>query len=97
VGLLSLNVVPQYILFSMNLVWKRLLFSVRGPDVIGPLQLTGPDKMHDKKADEAAISYPRNATLDKDTGLQGYEPAGVITRQPKKPKGKALGAHPLIL
>ena len=40
---------------------------------------------HDKKAaDEAAINYPAQATLDKDTGFQGYEPAGVLTRQPKK-------------
>jgi hypothetical protein len=43
---------------------------------------------HDKKAaDEAAISYPSQATLDKDTGFQGYEPAGVLTRQPKKSRG----------
>ena len=42
-------------------------------------------KTHDKKAaDEAAIAYPVNATLDKDTGFQGYEPVGVLTRQPKK-------------
>jgi hypothetical protein len=42
-------------------------------------------KMHDKKAaDEAVIAYPVNATLDKDTGFQGYEPVGVHTRQPKK-------------
>src|SRR5918997_5719320 len=34
--------------------------------------------------------YPCNATLDKDTGFQGYEPEGIITRQPKKLKGKAL-------
>lgn len=48
-----------------------------GPTVVG--------KMHDKKAaDEAAIAYPVNATLDKDTGFQGYEPTGVLTRQPKK-------------
>ena len=39
---------------------------------------------------EAAISYLCNATLDKDTGFQGYEPEGVISRQPKKLKGKAL-------
>jgi Helix-turn-helix of DDE superfamily endonuclease/DDE superfamily endonuclease len=40
---------------------------------------------HDKKmADEAAIGYPTNATLDKDTGFQGYEPEGVLTRQPQK-------------
>jgi hypothetical protein len=45
-------------------------------------------KKHDSKAArEAAIVYPVNATLDKDTGFQGYEPEGVLTMQPKK-KGK---------
>jgi hypothetical protein len=34
-------------------------------------------------ADEVAIAYPANATLDKDTGLQGYEPEGVLSRQPQ--------------
>jgi hypothetical protein len=49
---------------------------------LGP---TEPGSKHDKKAaDEAAISYPTNAILDKDTGFQGYEPAQVITRQVKK-------------
>ena len=54
-----------------------------GPTVAG--------KTHAKKAaDEAAILYPVNATLNKDTGFQGYEPAGVHTRQPKKnPKIKS--------
>lgn len=48
-----------------------------GPTVAG--------KTHDKKAaDDAQIVYPANATLDKDTGFQGYEPAGVLTAQPKK-------------
>ena len=48
-----------------------------GPTVAG--------KKHDKKAaDEGEIAYPTNATLDKDTGFQGYEPAGVLTQQPKK-------------
>jgi hypothetical protein len=42
-------------------------------------------KTHDKKAaDEADLVYPVNRTLDKDTGFQGYEPAGVLTQQPKK-------------
>jgi len=42
-------------------------------------------KKHDKKAtQEAAIAYPANATLSKDTGFQGYEPEGVLTAQPKK-------------
>jgi len=54
-----------------------------GPTVAG--------KKHDKKAaDEAQMRYPTNATLDKDTGFQGYEPAGVLTRQPKKnPKARS--------
>ena len=54
-----------------------------GPTVVG--------KMHDKKAaDEAQICYPTNATLGKDTGFQGYEPAGVLTQQPKKnPKARS--------
>jgi hypothetical protein len=49
-------------------------------------------KKHDKKqADEAAIVYPAYASLGKDTGFQGYEPAGVLCWQPKKkPKGRAL-------
>ena len=54
-----------------------------GPTVAG--------NMHDKKAaDEARVYYPTNAALDKDTGLQGYEPTGVLTRQPKKtPKARS--------
>jgi hypothetical protein len=48
-----------------------------GPTVVG--------KTHDKKAaDGAQMCYPPKATLGKDTGLQGYEPAGVLTQQPKK-------------
>ena len=42
-------------------------------------------KTHDKKAaDEADLVYPVNSTLDKDTGFQGYEPAGVLTQQAQK-------------
>jgi hypothetical protein len=54
-----------------------------GPTIAG--------RMHDKKAaDEAKITYPTNATLDKDTGFQGYEPTGVLTQQPKKsPKARS--------
>jgi hypothetical protein len=45
---------------------------------------------HDKKAtDDAQIASPHNATLTKDTGFQGYEPAGTQTRQPQKsPRAK---------
>ena len=49
---------------------------------LGP---TEPGKTHDKKAtDQAPIAYPVNATLDKDTGFQGYEPERILTMQPKK-------------
>lgn len=43
---------------------------------LGP---TEPGSKHDKiAADEAAIVYPANAILDKDTGFQCYEPAQVL-------------------
>ena len=49
---------------------------------LGP---TEPGKTHDKQAaDQGQIAYPVNTTLDKDTGFQGYEPADVLTQQPKK-------------
>jgi DDE superfamily endonuclease len=49
---------------------------------LGP---TLPGKTPDKKAtDDAQLAYPNNATLDKDPGLQGYEPGGVWPTQPKK-------------
>ena len=50
-------------------------------------------KTHDKKiADSETIHYPPHATLDQDTGFQGYAPLGVLTFQPKKkPRGKDLG------
>jgi hypothetical protein len=63
---------------------------------LGP---TEPGKMHDKKmADQEQITYPPAATLGKDNGFQGYEPAGVITSQPKKkPKGGQLTAEEKFL
>jgi hypothetical protein len=56
-------------------------------------------KKHDKKqADEAAIVYPLYTTLGKDTGFQGYEPANVLSWQPKKkPKGRDLGIEDVFL
>lgn len=42
-------------------------------------------KKHDKKiCDEEQPTFPDGSTLYKDTGFQGYEPAGVHTQQPKK-------------
>lgn len=64
---------------------KNLLLVNKHTDKVIYLSPTVAGKKHDKKAaDEAEIAYPLNATLDKDTGFQGYEPTGVLTRQPKK-------------
>jgi hypothetical protein len=42
-------------------------------------------KTHDKKiVDTEPIVYPLGTTLYQDTGFQGYAPAGVQSRQPKK-------------
>ena len=70
---------------------KNLLLVNEHTDKVVYLGPTVAGKKHDKKAaDEAQIRYPTNATLDKDTGFQGYEPAGVLTRQPKKnPKARS--------
>lgn len=49
-------------------------------------------KKHDKKlADGEAYRFPPGSKLWKDTGYQGYEPAGITTYQPKKkPRGGEL-------
>ena len=49
---------------------------------------------HDKQvADLEAIRYPTGARLTKDLGFQGYEPANVLTIQPKKQmRGQFLSA-----
>lgn len=49
------------------------------------LSQTYSGKTHDKKiVDTEQISYPREATIHKDTGFQGYEPRVQKTYQPKK-------------
>lgn len=49
------------------------------------LSPTGEGKKHDSRAaNEASIRYPACATLDKDSGFQGYEPDGVLSQQTKK-------------
>jgi len=64
---------------------KNLLLVNEATGKVVYLGPTEPGTMHDKKAaDQAHIVYPVNATLDKDTGFQGYEPAGILTAQPKK-------------
>lgn len=55
------------------------------------LSETADGKKHDKKlADESGISYPKNASLTKDTGFQGYEPKEIVTQQPKKSQRKGV-------
>ena len=56
---------------------------------VGYLSQTYAGKSHDKKiADHAALCYPPNTILYKDTGFPGYEPAVGQTRQPKKSRAK---------
>lgn len=64
---------------------KNLLLANENTKKIVYLSPTVEGKKHDKKlAEEASISYPENASLTKDTGFQGYEPAGILSQQPKK-------------
>jgi hypothetical protein len=52
---------------------------------VGFLSQTYAGKTHDKKiVDTEPIVYPPGTTLFQDTGFQGYAPAGVQSRQPKK-------------
>ena len=60
------------------------------------LEPTSAGSVHDKKlADESGLVLPPEVLILKDTGFQGYEPAGGgATLQPKKkPRGRAL--HPI--
>ncbi len=64
---------------------KNLLLVNENTRRVVYLSETVEGKKHDKKlAEESRLSYPKNATLTKDTGFQGYEPEGVLTAQPKK-------------
>ena len=63
---------------------KNLLLASSHTKKVLYLSPTVAGKTHDKRvADDHPISYPRCATLSKDTGFQGYEPQGVITFQPQ--------------
>jgi Helix-turn-helix of DDE superfamily endonuclease/DDE superfamily endonuclease len=60
---------------------------------VGFLSRTHVGETHDKKiADSEGVSYPPRAELYKDTGFQGYEPAGTRTHQAKK-KAAPRGTH----
>jgi hypothetical protein len=71
---------------------KNNLIVTLGKRRVEYLGNTWAGKKHDKKiCDEEGHEFPEGSTLYKDTGYQGYEPAGVHTRQPKKkPRGREL-------
>ena len=71
---------------------KNNLIVTLGQRRVEYLGHTWEGKKHDKKiCDEEGHEFPEGSTLYKDTGYQGYEPAGVHTRQPKKkPRGRDL-------
>lgn len=62
---------------------------------VGFLSQMSAGKPHDQKiVDAERIAYPPDTILSKDTGFQGYEPAGVQTQQPKKSPGTAPSRRP---
>jgi len=78
---------------------KKKAHTVKNNLVVSPedrkvkyLSGTYEGKKHDKRiCDDENMTFPEGITLGKDTGYQGYEPEGVITRQPKKkPRGGEL-------
>jgi len=71
---------------------KNNLIVTLGKRRVEYLGHTWEGKKHDKKiCDAEGHEFPEGSTLYKDTGYQGYEPAGVNTRQPKKkPRGREL-------
>lgn len=67
---------------------RNVLVAEAGSRRVGFLSRTHPGRSSDKGiADREGIAYPPGTVLDKDSGFQGYEPAGVRTRQAKKKAG----------
>jgi hypothetical protein len=73
---------------------KNNVISDKRTGKIKVLSPTVPGKQHDKAlADTQKIIFPPGSQLWKDTGFQGYEPANVMTFQPKKkPRSAELSA-----
>ena len=71
---------------------KNNLIVTLGSRRVEYLGCTWEGRKHDKKiCDDEGHEFPEGSTLYKDAGYQGYEPAGVHTRQPKKkPRGGEL-------
>lgn len=68
---------------------KNVIIATAKKKRISFLSQTYPGKTHDKKiADTENISYPKQMTLHKDTGFQGYEPTVRRLYQPKKSHAK---------
>lgn len=64
---------------------KNVLIVNTSSKRVGYLSPTYAGRTHDKKvADSEQIAYPRQASLYKDTGFQGYEPPVQHSHQPKK-------------
>ena len=68
---------------------KNIVIATAKKKRISYLSQTYPGKTHDKKvADTENISYPKQITLHKDTGFQGYEPKVRKLCQPKKSRAR---------
>jgi hypothetical protein len=68
---------------------KNVVIATAKKKRISYLSQTYPGKTHDKKvADTENISYPKQITLHKDTGFQGYAPNVRKLCQPKKSHGR---------
>ena len=64
---------------------KNIVIATVKTKRVSYLSQTYPGKTHDKKvADTENISYPKQVSLHKDTGFQGYEPKVRRLYQPKK-------------
>lgn len=74
---------------------KNIVITDKATGKIIVLGQTHPGRQHDKAcADEDGFTFPVGSTVYKDSGFQGYEPAGTTTYQPKKkPRGKELTAE----
>jgi hypothetical protein len=69
---------------------KNLVITERKTTRVTYLSQTYPGIAHDKKiADHEQIHYMPKTTLYQDTGFQGYQPADVRVRQPKKSRAGA--------
>ena len=69
---------------------KNLVITERKTTRVTYLSQTYPGVAHDKKiADHEQIQYMPKTILYQDTGFQGYQPADVRVRQPKKSRADA--------